>query len=100
MARLEDRPFAQAVKVHGARAALVEHIGSVRKAAEWLLYQWPAQTADTPKARDARQACLEALEDETKVATARQAFREAAEEAGILIGDDNRPPPKPMKRKR
>jgi hypothetical protein len=30
----------------------------------------------------------------------RQAFRAAAEEAGILIGDDNRPPPKAMKRKR
>jgi hypothetical protein len=27
-------------------------------------------------------------------------FREAAEEAGVLIGDDWRPAPKPTKRKR
>jgi hypothetical protein len=36
-----------------------------------------------------------------ETADARQAFRAAAEEAGILIGDVDRvPKPKPMKRKR
>jgi hypothetical protein len=55
---------------------------------------------DTAKARAARKACLEVLEGQREAAAARKAFWEAAEEAGILIGDDNRPPPKPMKRKR
>ena len=31
------------------------------------------------------------LEGQREAAAARKAFREAAEEAGILIGDDNRP---------
>jgi hypothetical protein len=34
MVRLDDGIFDQAVKVHGTRAG---HIGSARKAAEWLL---------------------------------------------------------------
>lgn len=80
------------------RAGHVQHVGSARKAAEWLLNEWPTEI-DTAKARAARKACLEVLEGQRKAAAARQAFSEAAEEAGILIGDDNRPP-SPMKRKR
>jgi hypothetical protein len=38
---------------------------------------------------------IQALEGEATPDEARQAFREAAEEAGILIGDGNRPPPEP-----
>ncbi|WP_394886147.1 DUF982 domain-containing protein (plasmid) [Mesorhizobium sp. AaZ16] len=56
---------------------------------------------DTDRARAARKACLEVLEGQRKAATARRAFREAAEEAGILIGDAVRVPiPKAVKRKR
>jgi hypothetical protein len=44
--------------------------------------------------------CLEALQGQGDAATARQAFKDAAEEAGILIGDAFRPSPKPKKRKR
>jgi hypothetical protein len=40
------------------------------------------------------------MDGQREAAAARKAFREAAEEAGILIGDDRRPPPRPMKRKR
>jgi hypothetical protein len=49
-----------------------------------------------------REGCSDsgASEGQREAAAAQKAFREAAEEAGILIGDDNRPPPKPMKRKR
>jgi hypothetical protein len=61
--------------------------------------RWPTKI-DTAKARAARKACLEVLECQREAAAALKAFREAAEEAGILIGDDNRPPPKSMKRKR
>jgi hypothetical protein len=99
MATPEDKPFDQAVRVHGRRAGQVRNISSAREAAEWLLYEWP-QKIDTDRARAARKACLEVLEGQRKAAAARQAFREAAEEAGILIGDDRRPAPKPMKRKR
>jgi hypothetical protein len=98
MVKLEDGIFDQAVKVQGARPGQVQHIGSARKAAEWLLNKWPMKI-DTAKARAARKACLEVLEGQRKAAAARQAFRDAAEEAGILIGDDNPPPPKPMMRK-
>ena len=96
MVKLEDGIFDQAVKVHGARAGQVQHIGSARKAAEWLLNEWPMKI-DTAKARAARKACLEVLEGQRKAAAARQAFREAAEEAG-MIGDDRVPIPKAGKR--
>jgi hypothetical protein len=97
MVKLEDGIFDQAV-IHGA-AGQVQHIGSARKAAEWLLNEWP-MNIDTAKARAARKACLEVLEGQRKAAAARQAFREAAEEAGILIGDDRVPIPKAGKRNR
>jgi hypothetical protein len=98
MVKLEDGIFDPAVKVHGARAGQVQHIGSARKAAEWLLNEWPTEI-DTAAARAARKACLEVLEGQREAAAARKAFRKAAEEAGILVGDDNRPPPKAMKRR-
>jgi hypothetical protein len=100
VATSEDKPFDQAVCVYGYRAGDVHNIGSAREAAEWLLYEWPTEKIDTARACAARMACLEALEGQREAAVARQAFREAAEEAGILIGDDRRPAPKPMKRKR
>ncbi|WP_394893626.1 DUF982 domain-containing protein [Mesorhizobium sp. AaZ16] len=81
------------------RAGQVQHIGSARKAAEWLLNEWPTEI-DTAKQRAARKACLEAFEGQREAAAARKAFRKAAEEAGILIGDDNRPPTRLAKRKR
>ncbi|NGO50451.1 DUF982 domain-containing protein [Allomesorhizobium camelthorni] len=92
MATLEDKPFDQAVCVHGARAGQVQNVGSAREAAEWLLYEWPAETIDSDKARAARQACLAALESRGETADARQAFRAAAHEAGIFIGDVDRVP--------
>ncbi|EHK52623.1 DUF982 domain-containing protein, partial [Allomesorhizobium alhagi] len=98
MVKLEDGIFDPAVKVQGAPAGQVQHIGSARKAAEWLINKWPMKI-DTAKARAAHKACLEVLGGQRKAAAARQAFRDAAEEAGILIGDDNTPPPKPMMRK-
>jgi Protein of unknown function (DUF982) len=101
MAPLDDKPFDQAVRVHGRRAGQVRNIGSAREAAEWLLYEWP-QKIDTDRARAARKACLEVLQGQRKAAAARQAFREAAAEAGILIGDVDRVPKpgKVVKRRR
>jgi hypothetical protein len=86
MGKLEDKPFDEFVTVKAARGQR-QNISNARQAAEWLLYKWPSEI-DTDKARAARKACLEVLEGQRKAAAARKAFREAAEEAGILIGDD------------
>jgi hypothetical protein len=98
MVTLEDKPFDEYVTVKPRRGQR-QNISSARQAAEWLLYKWPCEI-DTAKVRAARQACLEVLEGQRKAAAARQAFRVAAEEAGILIGDGRRPPPGTVKRKR
>jgi hypothetical protein len=87
VARPEDKPFDQAVCVHGHRAGDVRNIGSAREAAEWLLCEWPTETIDSFKARAARRACLNALEGVVETADARDALCVAAEEAGMLIGD-------------
>jgi hypothetical protein len=92
MATVKDKPFDRAVCVHGARARQVQNVGSAREAAEWLLCEWPEATRDSLKARAARQACLNALQGIGESDDARQAFREAAAEAGILIGDVDRVP--------
>jgi hypothetical protein len=84
--------------VHGLRDGDVCNISSAREAAEWLLFRWP-QEIDTAKARAARKACLEVLEGQREAAAARKAFREAAEEAGSLIGDV-RITPKPVTKRR
>jgi hypothetical protein len=96
MARLEDKPFDEYVTIKAARGHR-QNISSVRQAADWLVYKWPAET---DKAWRARKACLDALEGTVETAAARQAFRNAAEEAGILISDDRRPANTPVKRKR
>jgi hypothetical protein len=96
MAKLEDKPFDEYVTIKAARGHR-QNISSARQAAEWLIYKWPAET---DKAWRARKACLDALEGKVETAAASQAFRDAAEEAGILIGDDRGPAPKPRKRKR
>jgi hypothetical protein len=81
MATLDDKPFDEAVKVHGALAGQARNIGSTRETAEWLLYKWP-QELDTAKARAARRACLEEGQRRRRQPARPSA---AAEEAGILI---------------
>ena len=59
-------------------------------------------TIESTKARAARHAYLEALEGGGETGDARQAFRAAAQEAGIFIGDVDRVPKpgKVVKRRR
>ena len=59
-----------------------------------------ARRRESKTSWSARKACLEALQGQGDARSARQAFTDAAKEAGILIGDAFRPPPKPKKRKR
>jgi hypothetical protein len=74
------------------------NVNSLEQAAEILMSdRWPVHGRMCERAAV---KLIQALEGEATPDEARQAFREAAEEAGILIGDDNRPPPGTMKRKR
>ncbi|WP_394887548.1 DUF982 domain-containing protein [Mesorhizobium sp. AaZ16] len=98
MGALEDKLFDDYVTIKAARGQR-QNISSTRQAAEWLLYKWPTEE-DTDKAWRARKACFEALQGKVDAAAARKAFRDAAEEAGILISGDRRPTFRPVKRKR
>ncbi|PSH58994.1 DUF982 domain-containing protein [Phyllobacterium sophorae] len=58
-------------------------IESVGVAALWLVAHWPVQTGD--KYQAARQACLEAWGEKVTCTACRDAFIEAAKEAGIYV---------------
>jgi hypothetical protein len=61
------------------------HVGNVAQATDILLRHWPVEPGK--KHLVAREVCLAALEDPAKVGIARQAFHEAAEEAGMLVAE-------------
>ncbi len=74
------------------------NVNSLEQAAEILMSdRWPVHGRMCERAAV---KLIQALEGEATPDEARQAFREAAEEAGILIGDSNRPPPGAVKHKR
>jgi hypothetical protein len=58
-------------------------IMTTEDAARFLLNQWPIDEGE--KLIAARQACLDALEEEVPVMLAREAFIEACEEAGMYV---------------
>jgi hypothetical protein len=64
----------------------VYFVGDVRRAFEILLNRWPSAYQNKAKCRAAHEACLAAIEGATKQENAREAFRLAAEEAGMLVG--------------
>lgn len=88
--------FSPPVRVSLGRAGNVAHsVTSPEKAAEILLTDWP--TNWTAKHLAARKAVLKAMESAYTAATlarARDAFAEAADEAGILLPE----PPKSVAR--
>ncbi|WP_353806412.1 DUF982 domain-containing protein [Mesorhizobium sp.] len=59
------------------------NIPSTRAAAECLLRSWPTEWG--PRHKQAREACIAVLKGEQPPEFARQAFVEAAREAGILV---------------
>jgi hypothetical protein len=75
------------------------NVNSLEQAAEILMSdRWPVHGRMCERAAV---KLIQALEGEAAPDEARQAFRDAAEEAGILIGDDNRvPTPRILKRRR
>ena len=58
-------------------------ITSTEEASRFLLNQWPIENGVAYDA--ARQACLDAMEDKAAPDTARQAFIEACNEAGMYV---------------
>lgn len=74
-----DKPVPVSLGISGD----VHNVSNARQAADILLHNWP--DAGTKKHRDARQACLEVLQGLKKPEVAREAFAEAAREAGILF---------------
>ena len=66
------------------RAGLLRRVGSVREAAEALLGHWPKEGRG-PMFFEALRACHEALAGKLMTEEARQAFIEAALEAGIYV---------------
>ncbi len=74
------------------------NVNSLEQAAEILMSnRWPVHGRICERAAV---KLIQALEGEATPDEARQAFHEAAEEAGILIGDDNWPLSGIVKRKR
>jgi len=59
------------------------NVSSVEEAAESLAMNWPIKSSD--QLSTAKQACLDALEGRIMCTAARDAFIEAAKEAGIYI---------------
>lgn len=96
---MEDRgwfspPVALALEPRGG---VTTQINNVRKAAEVLLYHWPAPSG--PKHLAARKVCLDALSGKCSAEEARRALVEAAEEANLLRAALMRPT-KPTVQKR
>lgn len=60
-----------------------KNIRSVGQAGEWLVARWPMRSGD--KLQAAKQACLDALDGRVTCTACRDAFIEAAKEAGIYI---------------
>jgi hypothetical protein len=60
-----------------------KNIGSAVEAEIWLVAHWPVRNAD--KFKTAKRACLDALAGKATCTSCRNAFIEAAKEAGIYI---------------
>jgi hypothetical protein len=83
VAAMDDKPFDNPVRVR-FRPGGVHEVTSTMEAAELLAnIDWPGERG--PRHRDATDACLKVLDGHRSTADARNAFVEAAHEAGILV---------------
>lgn len=76
-----QRPVFVSFGVEGEELA----VRNTRQAAELLLTRWPSRRG--PRHRDAVDACLKVLDGHRSTVDARDAFIEAAEEAGVLANE-------------
>lgn len=81
-----DKGFQQPVVISLDQGGGPIAVRNTRQATDLLLTQWPARRG--PRHRDAVDACLKVLDGHRSTVDARNAFIEAAEEAGILA-DEN-----------
>jgi hypothetical protein len=80
-----DKGFQQPVVISLDQGGEPIAVRNTRQATDLLLTQWPARRG--PRHRDAVDACLKVLDGHRSTVDARNAFIEAAEEAGILVGE-------------
>jgi len=86
---MTDPRFHRFVVIEWEHPGLYRTVGSVREAAQCLLWGWP------PEGRGQRysiavQTCRDCLEGKTTMDAARWAFIGAAREAGIFVSEDRR----------
>jgi hypothetical protein len=81
--KLDAKRWSKFVRIQLRGVETRENIYSTRTAAECLLRSWPVVWG--PEHRNARAACVAVLKEEQAPEFARQAFIEAAREAGILV---------------
>jgi hypothetical protein len=81
--KLDAKRWSKFVRIQLGGVEKRENIYSTRAAAECLLRNWPTDWG--PQHRNARTACVAVLKEEQPPEFARQAFIEAAREAGILV---------------
>jgi hypothetical protein len=65
-------------------ASTCRHVSSVSEAARMLVEEWPDEFQASDKHTEAKKACLAALKGKGDIRAAREAFVEAAREAGLL----------------
>jgi hypothetical protein len=82
---MRDLPFPY-VTILSDTPGQVRNVRSVAEAAELLVLYWPTRVGE--KLLEARQACQDALDGEITCTQARQAFIDAAKEAGIYVGQE------------
>jgi hypothetical protein len=80
-----DKRFHEPVMVLLDQSGEPIAVRNTRQATDLLLTHWPARSG--PRHRDAIDACLKVLDGHRSTVDARNAFIEAAEEAGILAGE-------------
>jgi hypothetical protein len=83
---MEEKYWDKPVLVEIERTGKSRIIRSTHGAAVFLLYRWPGKGG--PQHNAAREACIAVLAGEKPPEHARQAFIEAAKEAGILMEHD------------
>lgn len=84
---MSDGWFSASVPVSTGITGDIQHVFSARQAVDLLNGNW--RDKGSPKHRVALRECLGAMNGDTSVAAARQAFVEAAREARVLVGDSD-----------
>lgn len=83
---MSDAWFSTSIPISVGITGDIKYVSSARQAVELLNGNW--RDKGSPKHRVALRECLAAINGDTSVAVARQAFLEAAREARVLAHDE------------